>query len=85
MAPMMVTIDRAGRIVIPKGVRDRLDLTPDLELELEVVGERIQIARPVRPARRLEWTTDGRPYFPADDSHRISDLDVQQLRDVDQR
>jgi len=85
MPPMMVTIDRAGRIVIPKDVRDRLDLTPDLELELQVQGDQILIERPRHAPRRLAWTEDGRPYFPADGGHQVSDLDVQQLRDADQR
>ena len=86
MAPMLVSIDRAGRIVIPKEVRDRLDLTPDTELELQVLGHLIQIERPRRAVRRLQWTTEGRPYFPADESSRqISDLDVQRVRDAEQR
>lgn len=82
---MMVTIDRAGRIVIPKEIRDRLELAPDTELTLEVHGEQIQIERPRRATRRLEWTDDGRPFFPADDRVQVSDLDVQRLRDADQR
>lgn len=83
---MLVSIDRAGRIVIPKEVRDRLDLTPDTELELQVLGHLIQIERPRRAVRRLAWTTEGRPYFPADDSsQQISDLDVQKVRDAEQR
>lgn len=85
MAPMLVSMDRAGRIVIPKEVRDRLALEPDLELELEVHGDRIQIERPRQAPRRLEWSEDGRPYFPADDAHQITDLDVQRLRDADRR
>jgi len=82
---MMVTIDRAGRIVIPKEVRDRLQLVPDLELELEVHGNTIQIERPRVAARRLMWSEHGRPYFPAADGQQLTDLDVQQLRDADQR
>ncbi len=83
---MMVTIDRAGRIVIPKDVRDRLDLTPDTELSLVLHGEQIQIERPRRSPRRLMWAEDGRPYFAAaDEGQRLSDLDVQKLRDADQR
>lgn len=81
----MVSMDRAGRIVIPKEVRDRLALEPDVELELEVRGDLIQIERPRRPVRRLEWSDDGRPFFAADDGHQVSDLDVQRLRDADQR
>jgi AbrB family looped-hinge helix DNA binding protein len=30
---MKITIDKAGRIVVPKPVRERLGLRPDMELE----------------------------------------------------
>src|SRR5690554_4831406 len=35
---MRVTMDRAGRIVIPKKLRDSLGLQPDAELELHLDG-----------------------------------------------
>jgi AbrB family looped-hinge helix DNA binding protein len=44
---MDVTIDRAGRIVIPKRVRDALGLQPGDALDLETAGEHITM-RPVR-------------------------------------
>jgi AbrB family looped-hinge helix DNA binding protein len=47
-----VTIDRAGRIVLPKPVRDRMQLTPGTAMELEGDGERITL-RPVRPQASL--------------------------------
>ena len=47
-----VTIDRAGRIVLPKPVRDRMQLTPGTVMELEGDGERITL-RPVRPQATL--------------------------------
>ena len=47
-----VRLDRAGRIVVPKPVRDRLRLTPGSALELESEGERITL-RPVRPEAAL--------------------------------
>ncbi|MEN9840296.1 MAG: Antidote-toxin recognition MazE, bacterial antitoxin, partial [Verrucomicrobiota bacterium] len=31
---MTITIDRAGRVVLPKSIRDRFHLTPGTEIEL---------------------------------------------------
>jgi AbrB family looped-hinge helix DNA binding protein len=42
-----VTVDKAGRIVLPKPVRDQLRLAPGNTLQLDTEGERI-ILRPVR-------------------------------------
>src|ERR1700722_16405046 len=42
-----LTIDKAGRIVIPKSLRDELHLEPGDALELEHAGEEITL-RPVR-------------------------------------
>jgi AbrB family looped-hinge helix DNA binding protein len=42
-----LTIDGAGRIVLPKPLRTELDIGPGDLLELESVGERITL-RPVR-------------------------------------
>jgi len=42
-----LTIDTAGRVVIPKLLRDELDLAPGDTLELETTGERITL-RPTR-------------------------------------
>jgi AbrB family looped-hinge helix DNA binding protein len=44
-----ITIDGAGRVVIPKPLRDKLDLAPGDTLELETAGERITL-RPARTA-----------------------------------
>ncbi len=63
---MRVTIDRAGRIVVPKGIRDDLGLTPGSELELSVVdGDVLELSRPTVPKRLVQragrWVieTDG--------------------------
>jgi len=40
-------MDKAGRVVIPKPLRDELDLSPGGSLELESTGEKITL-RPVR-------------------------------------
>ena len=43
---MRTTIDSAGRIVIPKRIRDRLALTGAEEVEIEEGDGRIEIRRP---------------------------------------
>jgi len=45
--PTKLTLDRAGRVVLPKPVRDRLQLAAGDTLHLETDGERITL-RPVR-------------------------------------
>jgi AbrB family looped-hinge helix DNA binding protein len=42
-----LTIDKAGRVVIPKGLREELHLEPGDSLEMETAGEQITL-RPVR-------------------------------------
>jgi AbrB family looped-hinge helix DNA binding protein len=42
-----LTVDKAGRIVLPKPVRDELQLSAGDSLELEISGEQI-VLRPVR-------------------------------------
>ena len=85
MTSMLASIDKAGRVVIPKEIRDQLDLTSGTTLEIEVERGTIRIERRREPARQLAWTDDGRPYFPAVAGHSTTDADVQQLRDALQR
>lgn len=47
-----MALDKAGRIVIPKPVRDELQIGPGDALQLEAEGERITL-RPVRGAMPL--------------------------------
>jgi len=47
-----VTLDKAGRVVIPKTLRDELRLAPGDTLALESDGERVML-RPVRSASAL--------------------------------
>ncbi len=51
---MTITIDRAGRVVIPKEIRDRLHLQPGSELEIEVSGEEITLQAPTAETRLVE-------------------------------
>ena len=57
---MRVTIDRAGRIVVPKAMRDELGLTPETPLEIEVVDDHVEISNPSSSAEIVET-----PYGPA--------------------
>jgi AbrB family looped-hinge helix DNA binding protein len=51
---MRVTIDKAGRIVVPKAMRDELGLTPDTDLDIEVVDGRLEVSPPQSSARLVE-------------------------------
>ncbi|MCY4013739.1 MAG: AbrB/MazE/SpoVT family DNA-binding domain-containing protein [Gammaproteobacteria bacterium] len=42
---MVVTIDSAGRLVVPKTLREQFNLTPGCELEIDAVGDGITIRR----------------------------------------
>jgi AbrB family looped-hinge helix DNA binding protein len=60
-----ITIDKAGRVVLPKPLRDRLQLAPGDTFHLESEGERITL-RPVRQNVMLKkelgvWVYQGEP------------------------
>ncbi len=42
---MITTIDRAGRIVVPKSLRERFNLVAGTELEIEAGADRLQLRR----------------------------------------
>jgi len=48
-----ITLDKAGRVVLPKPLRDQMQLGPGDTLHLEAEGERITL-RPVRPKATLK-------------------------------
>lgn len=84
MAPMMVSIDRAGRVVIPKELRDRLAITEHTELEIEADDGGIRLT-PVRIRRRVILDGDGLPVIESAPGITITDADVQRWRDAGQR
>jgi AbrB family looped-hinge helix DNA binding protein len=55
---MRATIDAAGRLVVPKALRDALALTGGETLELSVRDGRLE-AEPVPTPMRLERRSDG--------------------------
>lgn len=84
MPSMMASIDRAGRVVIPKEIRDRLHLDADTELSVEVVGDVIQLT-PQRSPGRVVVEVDGWPVLAPVEGHSLTDADVQDARRADQR
>ena len=77
---MKATIDKAGRLVIPKPLRDRLGLRPG-EVEVVVDGAALRV-EPIA-GESLEWR-NGRLVIPACGA-LLTDDDVRDLRDADQR
>jgi AbrB family looped-hinge helix DNA binding protein len=45
---MRATIDAAGRLVVPKALREELGFAAGMELELEAVGGHLEVAAPSR-------------------------------------
>jgi AbrB family looped-hinge helix DNA binding protein len=77
---MRSTIDKAGRLVIPKPLRDQLGLQPgDVELTADGAGLRVV---PVHDDTLVE--ADGRLVIPASGA-TIGDELVQAVRDADRR
>ncbi len=50
---LKVTLDRAGRVVLPKAVRDEMRLSPGDVLDLMVKGDELSL-RPRRGAKSLQ-------------------------------
>jgi AbrB family looped-hinge helix DNA binding protein len=48
---MIATIDSAGRIVVPKPLREQLGFRPGQELELSAVDGRLEVEHPTTPIR----------------------------------
>ena len=84
LVTMLVSIDRAGRIVIPKDIRDQLALEANTELEVTVDGRGLLLSPVRRPGRRIV-EVDGWPVLEAIPGLSVSDADVQRWRDDGQR
>jgi AbrB family looped-hinge helix DNA binding protein len=60
-----ITLDKAGRVVLPKPLRQQMHLGPGDRLQLDSEGERITL-RPLRPKVLLKkeygvWVYQGEP------------------------
>lgn len=78
--PMYVTVDRVGRVVIPKALRVALGITPDTPLELIPDGSGLRI-EPVRRRERSIDTSDGLPILGHVEGAVLTDDDVRRFRD----
>lgn len=76
---MRTTIDKAGRIVVPKAMRDELGLDGGAEVEVELVDGHLEIAIP--PAEMwLERDDDG--LLVARTDQKMPPLTPELVRDV---
>lgn len=81
-----VTLDKAGRVVIPKTLRDELQLESGDTLELESEGESMTL-RPVRSVSPLRkehgvWVFRGNKRLPATATDEVL-RDLREKRDRD--
>jgi AbrB family looped-hinge helix DNA binding protein len=82
---IQATIDKAGRIVLPKALRDELQLEPGETLELERTGDHITL-RPRRGAGTMHkkkgfWVLRSANTIPSSVTDRVLD-DLRSARDL---
>ena len=77
-------MDRVGRIVIPKGLRDQLGLRADEELEATIDGHAIRLEPHAAPGR-VVVQRDGVAVLRSITDATLTDRMVRDLRDADQR
>ena len=76
---MKTTIDKAGRIVVPKALRDELSLTPGQELEIRAVDGRLEIET---PPTNMWLERDENGYLVAATDREMPPLTQEMVRDV---
>jgi AbrB family looped-hinge helix DNA binding protein len=79
---MRTTIDAAGRLVVPKQLRDQLGFAPGTELEVSAVDDRLEITVPSRV--RVEEGPHG-VRFAADADEQLSAAQVRELMERGRR
>jgi AbrB family looped-hinge helix DNA binding protein len=76
---MRTTIDKAGRVVVPKALRDELGLLAGQELEISAVDGRIEIETPATPMRLVK---DELGYWVAEADRPMPPLTQDLVREV---
>lgn len=83
---MDVKIDKSGRIVVPKALRDRLGLKPDMELEVHEQADGMLLRVPVPQPTMVKvdglWVHQGTAQANADWEHVLEDVRDERLRAV---
>jgi AbrB family looped-hinge helix DNA binding protein len=79
---MRATIDGAGRLVVPKRLRDELGFAAGTELELAVVNGALEVRVPSRV--RIEDGPHGLR-FVADAGDQLTDEQVRELIEMNRR
>lgn len=81
---MTVRMDKAGRVVVPKALRDRLGLREGSDLEVEETAEGIVLtpleARPAMIKRDGLWVHTGRVHTGFDAVQAIRDEREERIR-----
>lgn len=81
---MRTTIDAAGRLVVPKPLREELGFSPGMELELDAVDGRLEVAVPSRV--RVEQGPHGVRFAAEESAAEESDaLTTEQVRALIER
>jgi AbrB family looped-hinge helix DNA binding protein len=71
---MHVSIDKAGRVVVPKPMRDALGISPETPLDIDVVDGHLELSVPSEPPAVAEGPQG--PYF-APTGTPITDEDLR--------
>ena len=79
---MKTTIDAAGRIVVPKTLREELGFSPGVELDVTAVDGHLEVVVPSRV--RIDEGPHG-VRFAADTPERLSAEQVRQLMERGRR
>lgn len=81
---MLVTVDRVGRVVIPKQLRVALGIGPDTELEVIPDGAGLRL-EPIQRRERSVDQSDGLPILGSVPGVVLTDEEVRRIRDDLQR
>jgi AbrB family looped-hinge helix DNA binding protein len=79
---MKTTIDKAGRLVIPKAIRDRQRLVPGTEVEVVESGDRIELILPDDRDEAILVEKDGRLVISADAGQTVTLDETLAVRDA---